>query len=169
MRHAAGGARRAAAASDEGIEIGKDLSVCTVDSEGLGRFLCPSITSFERPNAAPFLSVCFDWIADGGEQGQVGSQTADRTADAAAVRRRIDGAGAEAALMRTFPRRLPLGRRRVQAAAALRERSNRTRRSAATRPIQRPANDARHNARRTHASADQLRMSASIGVRKVVV
>jgi len=54
------------AARDEGIEIGKDLSVCTVDSEGLGQFLCPSITSFERPNAAPFLSVCFDWIAEGG-------------------------------------------------------------------------------------------------------
>jgi DNA-binding LacI/PurR family transcriptional regulator len=56
------------AANDLGKEIGKDLSVCTIDSEGLGRFLCPSITSFERPAAVPFLSVCFDWIANGGEK-----------------------------------------------------------------------------------------------------
>lgn len=56
------------AARDMGIEIGKDLSVCTVDSEGLGRFLSPSITSFERPNAGPYLSVCFDWIAAGGKK-----------------------------------------------------------------------------------------------------
>jgi DNA-binding LacI/PurR family transcriptional regulator len=56
------------AARDEGLEIGKDLSVCTVDGEGLGRYLCPSIASFERPNAAPYLSVCFDWIAAGGKR-----------------------------------------------------------------------------------------------------
>jgi len=63
---AALGVLRAAHESD--IEIGKDLSVCTVDSEGLGRYLCPSITSFERPNASPYLSVCFDWIAEGGQK-----------------------------------------------------------------------------------------------------
>ena len=56
------------AARDLGIEIGKDLSVCTVDSEGLGRYLSPSISSFERPNASPYLSVCFDWIAEGGKK-----------------------------------------------------------------------------------------------------
>jgi DNA-binding LacI/PurR family transcriptional regulator len=55
-------------ARDFGIEVGKELSVCTVDSEGLGRFLTPSITSFERPNAQPFLSICFDWIAAGGKK-----------------------------------------------------------------------------------------------------
>jgi DNA-binding LacI/PurR family transcriptional regulator len=58
------------AARDEGIEIGKDLSVCTVDGEGLGQYLSPSITSFERPNAMPYLSVCFDWIAQGGGPDQ---------------------------------------------------------------------------------------------------
>lgn len=56
------------AARELGIEIGKDLSVCTVDSEGLGRFLSPSITSFERPNAGRYLSTCFDWIVDGGKK-----------------------------------------------------------------------------------------------------
>jgi DNA-binding LacI/PurR family transcriptional regulator len=56
------------AAHETGLVIGKDLSVCTVDSEGLGKYLCPSITSFERPNASPFLSQCFDWIAAGGKK-----------------------------------------------------------------------------------------------------
>lgn len=55
-------------AHEKDIEIGTDLSVCTVDSEGLGQFLTPSITSFERPNAAPYLSVCFDWIVEGGKK-----------------------------------------------------------------------------------------------------
>lgn len=55
-------------AHDMGLEIGKELSVCTVDSEGLGRFLCPSITSFERPDAQPYLTTCFDWIKSGGKK-----------------------------------------------------------------------------------------------------
>ena len=55
-------------AHEKGLVIGKDLSVCTVDSEGLGRFLTPSITSFERPNAAPYLGECFNWIIEGGKK-----------------------------------------------------------------------------------------------------
>jgi DNA-binding LacI/PurR family transcriptional regulator len=55
-------------AHEKGIAIGKDLSVCTVDSEGLGRFLTPSITSFERPNAGPYLAECFKWIVEGGRK-----------------------------------------------------------------------------------------------------
>ncbi len=56
------------AARDSGLEVGKDLSVCTIDSEGLGKYLGPSITSFERPNAQPYLSICFDWIVGGGKK-----------------------------------------------------------------------------------------------------
>ena len=61
---AALGVVRAARAHD--IEIGSDLSVCTIDNEGLGRYLSPSITSFERPDAAEFISACVDWIEAGG-------------------------------------------------------------------------------------------------------
>lgn len=57
------------AARDVDREIGKELSVCTVDGEGLAQYLCPSITSFERPNATPYLSICLDWIANGGKKG----------------------------------------------------------------------------------------------------
>jgi DNA-binding LacI/PurR family transcriptional regulator len=57
-------------AGESGLEIGKDLSLCTVDSEGLGSYLTPSITSFERPNAQAFLSACFEWIAAGGKKNE---------------------------------------------------------------------------------------------------
>lgn len=56
------------AAQELQIEIGKDLSVCTIDSEGLGRFLSPSVTSFERPDAREFLSSCIEWILAGGKK-----------------------------------------------------------------------------------------------------
>jgi DNA-binding LacI/PurR family transcriptional regulator len=55
-------------ARDFGLEIGKDLSIFTVDGEGIGRYLTPSIMSFERPNAQPYLSECFNWIAMGGKR-----------------------------------------------------------------------------------------------------
>lgn len=55
-------------ARDFDLEIGKDLSIFTVDGEGIGKFLTPSITSFERPNAQPYFSKCFEWIALGGQR-----------------------------------------------------------------------------------------------------
>lgn len=54
------------AASALNVKIGSELSLCTIDSEGVGRFLSPSITSFERPNAAVFISKCLRWIEEGG-------------------------------------------------------------------------------------------------------
>ena len=57
-------------ARDFDLEIGKDLSIFTVDGEGIGKFLTPSITSFERPNAQPYLSECFEWIALGGKRSE---------------------------------------------------------------------------------------------------
>lgn len=55
-------------ARDFDLEIGSDLSIFTVDGEGIGKFLTPSIMSFERPNAQPFLSECFEWIVGGGKR-----------------------------------------------------------------------------------------------------
>jgi DNA-binding LacI/PurR family transcriptional regulator/DNA-binding MarR family transcriptional regulator len=55
-------------ARDFNLEIGRDLSIFTVDGEGISKFLTPSITSFERPNAQPYLSKCFEWIALGGKR-----------------------------------------------------------------------------------------------------
>ena len=58
------------AAHAQGIEIGADLSLCTIDNEGIGRFLSPSITSFERPNPRGFISDCLRWIEAGGAKDQ---------------------------------------------------------------------------------------------------
>lgn len=58
------------AARKLGVQLGSDLSVCTIDNEGVGRFLSPSITSFERPNAAAFISDCLSWIEAGGGKEQ---------------------------------------------------------------------------------------------------
>jgi DNA-binding LacI/PurR family transcriptional regulator len=57
-------------ARDFDLEIGHDLSIFTVDGEGIGKFLTPSVTSFERPNAQPYLSECFEWIALGGKRSE---------------------------------------------------------------------------------------------------
>ena len=58
------------------------------------------------------LSVCFDWIADGGKKEEWDRKLLDRAAHAAAVRRRVDGAGAEAVAPLTSPRAdLPRRRR----------------------------------------------------------
>ncbi len=58
------------AASAQGVAIGSDLSMCTIDNEGVGRFLSPSITSFERPDAAEFIGECLTWIEAGGAKTQ---------------------------------------------------------------------------------------------------
>ena len=58
------------AAHAQGIKIGSDLSLCTIDNEGIGRFLSPSITSFERPDPRAFISDCLRWIEAGGAKDQ---------------------------------------------------------------------------------------------------
>ena len=55
------------AASEAGITIGDQLSVCTVDCEGIGKFVNPPIASFERPDPIDFMNTCAEWFANGGE------------------------------------------------------------------------------------------------------
>ncbi len=51
------------AATEVGISIGDELSVCTVDCEGIGKFMNPPIASFERPDPTHFMNTCADWFA----------------------------------------------------------------------------------------------------------
>lgn len=51
------------AAAEAGISIGDRLSVCTIDCEGIGKFMSPPIASFERPDAADFMNECCDWFS----------------------------------------------------------------------------------------------------------
>lgn len=54
------------AANEMGISIGDQLSVCTIDCEGIGKFMNPPIASFERPDPAAYMNMCADWFAGEG-------------------------------------------------------------------------------------------------------
>jgi hypothetical protein len=51
---------------EQGLRVGRDVSVCAVNDEGLARFLWPSLTSLELPDPAPYLKICLEWMARGG-------------------------------------------------------------------------------------------------------
>jgi DNA-binding LacI/PurR family transcriptional regulator len=56
------------AATEAGISVGDQLSVCTIDCEGIGKFYNPSIASFERPDAVKYMNDCACWFAAGGTE-----------------------------------------------------------------------------------------------------
>lgn len=58
--HAAIGAMRAL--HEAGLRIGRDVSVCAVNDEGLGRYLVPSLTSLQTPPRADYLRKAVDWM-----------------------------------------------------------------------------------------------------------
>jgi len=58
--HAAIGAMRAL--HEHGLRIGRDVSVCAVNDEGLGRFLVPSLTCLQTPPRARYLRKAVDWM-----------------------------------------------------------------------------------------------------------
>lgn len=47
---------------DRGIHVGRDISVCVVNDEGIARYLSPSLTALETPDLEPYLAVCMDWL-----------------------------------------------------------------------------------------------------------
>lgn len=55
------------ALTDHGYQVGKDVSVATMNDTGLCQLQRPSITSLEMPDAKPYLSVCLEWMARGGK------------------------------------------------------------------------------------------------------
>ena len=58
--HAAIGAMRAM--HEAGLRIGRDVSVCAVNDEGLGPFLVPSLTALQTPPRARCLRRAVDWL-----------------------------------------------------------------------------------------------------------
>lgn len=48
---------------EKGLRIGKDVSVCAVEGEGMARYRIPSYTVLETPDPAPYLEVCIEWLA----------------------------------------------------------------------------------------------------------
>lgn len=58
--HAAIGAMRAL--HEHGLRIGRDVSVCAVNDEGLGRYLVPSLTSLQTPPRDRYVRKAVDWM-----------------------------------------------------------------------------------------------------------
>lgn len=58
--HAAIGAMRAA--HEAGLRIGRDVSICAVNDEGLGPYLVPSLTSLQTPPRDRYLTKAVGWI-----------------------------------------------------------------------------------------------------------
>ncbi len=50
-----------------GIRPGRDVSVCAVDSEGIGGMLVPSLTALEATDPSPYFALCLEWIRGSGE------------------------------------------------------------------------------------------------------
>jgi hypothetical protein len=66
---AAMGAMRAL--HEHGIRPGREVSVCAINSEGMGDTLIPSLTALESPDPDSYVAVCVDWIS-GGSKDWVG-------------------------------------------------------------------------------------------------
>jgi DNA-binding LacI/PurR family transcriptional regulator len=50
-----------------GLEIGRDVSVCAVNSEGMGRYLLRSLTALEAPPRTLYLRQASEWMLGEGE------------------------------------------------------------------------------------------------------
>lgn len=74
---AAVGAMRALA--DNGLCPGKDIAICTTDSDGYTKYAIPSITSMEHVDPIPYITTCVKWIQRQGKNwdGQLLLQPAD--------------------------------------------------------------------------------------------
>lgn len=63
---------------EAGLRIGNDISVCAVNSEGLGRYMMPSLTALESPPRALFLRQPTEWmLGEGGWTGPLLVQPQD--------------------------------------------------------------------------------------------
>ena len=52
------------ACHEAGRVVGKDVSICTINNEPTGKYLCPSLTGLDMPDLDDVLDRCFDWFAD---------------------------------------------------------------------------------------------------------
>lgn len=46
-----------------GLRIGKDVSVCVINDEGMGPYLVPSLTSLQMPDRQRYVQKAVDWMA----------------------------------------------------------------------------------------------------------
>jgi len=49
---------------EQGLTVGKDVSICAINIESPARFMTPSITGLDIPKLSKSLGQCFDWFVD---------------------------------------------------------------------------------------------------------
>lgn len=54
------------AATNLGLTLGRDLSLCTINDEVLAPWLNPSLTALRMPDPSAMLETCVRWMAKGG-------------------------------------------------------------------------------------------------------
>ncbi len=59
-----------AAMEDNGLQVGKAISVCAVNDEMLSPWLKPSLTAVRMPDPEPALAKCVKWMIRGGKGWQ---------------------------------------------------------------------------------------------------
>jgi hypothetical protein len=52
---------------EQGLQVGKDISVCAIGSYEYAQIMTPSLTCEKNPDRAPFLARGLDWILSGGK------------------------------------------------------------------------------------------------------
>jgi LacI family transcriptional regulator len=63
------------AITESGLQVGRDISICTVDEEGMGRFVSPQLTSTLKADPLPFLRASVDWMLGGQWSGPLLKRT----------------------------------------------------------------------------------------------
>lgn len=54
---------------ESGIKVGRDVSICAVNDEGLGPYLIPSLTCLQTPTRAGYLEKAVKWMIEGDWDG----------------------------------------------------------------------------------------------------
>ena len=54
------------AIQNNGLSVGKDISVCAINDEMLAPWLNPTLTSLRMPDPVDMLSTCVQWMVNGG-------------------------------------------------------------------------------------------------------
>jgi len=62
---------------DAGFKLGRDVSVCAVNDEGLGPYLIPSLTCLQTPPRARYLATAVRWMLGGKWEGPLLIQPED--------------------------------------------------------------------------------------------
>jgi DNA-binding LacI/PurR family transcriptional regulator len=55
---------------DHGLQPGKDIAICAINGENLAPLVNPPLTALEIVDPSPYLSICLDWMMQGGKEWQ---------------------------------------------------------------------------------------------------